>query len=149
LLQSTIGVGDAMVTMYPKRTQHPRLGIPSHGRPDQRPEQGEYFRSRGIGMDVTPGCFMCETPFRNAQALSIGNPYMNNVAAFVQCQAAGARVLAMFDRGARLDYRDFEPDRVQIKIGACDAHLVNLKALEELTTDGTITVERVAEAKTR
>lgn len=113
--------------------QHPREGIPKHGRPDQRPEGGgDYFRSRGVGMDHTPGCFVCG-----------GAPgFYSNIAAFVQCRAAGERVVAMFTQGARLDYREFEPDRIQVKIGACEEHLPNLRVLDQLA--GVITTEALA-----
>jgi hypothetical protein len=98
--------------------RHPRTGTPSHGKPDKRPDDngGEFFYPRGVGMDNSPGCFVCG-----------GDEGMYpNVAAFVQCKEAGERVVALFARGARLDYRDFEPDRVQVKIGACKAHEAGL-----------------------
>jgi hypothetical protein len=125
--------------VYPTLQAHPRRGIPSHGRSDKRPDGGgEFFRSRGIGRDETPGCFVCggDTCIRH------------NIAAFVRCQTAGQRVLRLFPpRRARLDYRDFEPDRVQVKIGACDAHLPNLETLHAATADGIITRERINAAR--
>lgn len=130
--QSTIGFGD----YYPKLQAHPRQGIPSHGKSDKRPEGGgEFFHSRGIGLDNVP-CFMCpgsETTLRD------------NIAAFVQCKAAGERVVEMFRKiaggGARLDYRNHEPDRVQVKVGACKKHRPNLDRLNELVgeSDGILT----------
>lgn len=115
--------------------KHPREGTPSHGREDTRPDVpgGEFFRPRGIGMDWTPGCFVCGG----------ANGLHKNIAAFVQCKAAGERVVAMFDQGARLDYRDFEPDRVQVKIGACDGDLAGLEHLAKLKV---ITRDEVAAA---
>lgn len=132
--KSPFGFGD----FYPELEPHPRQGIPSHGRPDTAPDGGgEFFRSRGIGTDVTPGCFVCG-----------GNKgAYNNIAAFVQCKEAGERVVAMFPQGAWLDYRESEPDRVQVKIGACDAHLPNLGKLHELTKDGVITAAHISEAQ--
>lgn len=132
VISSTIGFGD----LYPELVDHPRRGTPSHGRPDKQPEQGgEFFWPRGIGLDVTPGCFVGGGK----------NGLRNNIAAFVQCKAAGERVVAMFHRGARLDYRDYEPDRVQVKIGACKRHLLNLRRLDNLTRacGGIITAEVV------
>ena len=121
--KSTVGFGD----FYPELQDHPRRGIPSHGRPDEKPEGGgEFFCSRGIGLDNTPGCFVCGG----------GTGLYNNIAAFVQCKAAGERVVAMFKKGARLDYRDYEPDRVQVKVGACDNHKENLGVLSQLTSEG-------------
>ncbi len=55
----------------------------------------------------------------------------------------------MFPSGAQLDYRDYEPDRVQVKIGACDEHLGNLQRLDLATaTDGVINASQVEEART-
>lgn len=131
--KSSIGIGD----FYPELQSHPRRGILSHGRPDNRPENGgEYFHSRGLGIDLTPGCFVCG-----------GQKGMHdNIAAFVQCKAAGERVVGMFPQGARLDYREFEPDRVQVKIGACKEHVSNLTKLSQMTsTKGVITQDIIRE----
>src|SRR3989344_4039782 len=132
--KSPIGFGG----FYPELQAHPRRGIPSHGRPDKRPDtEGEFFRSRGIGLETTPGCFVCGGDKR----------LYNNIAAFVQCKEAGERAIAMFPQAARLDYRDFEPDRIQVKIGACDVHLPNLQKLDELTRNGVITNMHISEAR--
>ncbi|MDO8584524.1 MAG: hypothetical protein Q7R85_00155 [bacterium] len=121
ITKSPIGFGnDAEKTIYPELQPHPRRGTPSHGKPDKRPDgEGEFFWVRGIGLDQTPGCFVCGGP---------ENLY-NNIAAFVQCKAAGERVVAMFKSGARLDYRSYEPDRIQAKIGGCDQHKGSLDQL--------------------
>jgi len=138
VVKSKIGINGS----YPDLQAHPRRGIPKHGRPDKKPEGGgEFFHSRGIGLDRCT-CFVCGTHDRDGQ----GHYYLNNIAAFVQCKEAGERVVSMFTKGARLDYRDFEPDRVQVKIGACDKHKLNLQKLHELTQDGVITVSRINEA---
>jgi hypothetical protein len=86
--KSTIGFGD----FYPELQEHPRRGIPSHGRPDKKPEnEGEFFHSRGIGLDNCT-CFVCGTHDRDGK----GHTMLNNIAAFVQCKEAGERVVAMF-----------------------------------------------------
>ena len=96
---------------------------------DIRPGSGgEFFSSRGIGYD-TCACFICGATDRTGE----GYTFVNNIAAFVRTKEAGQRVVAMFKRGARLDYRAFEPNWIQVKIGACDKHLVNLQLLEVLT----------------
>lgn len=121
---------------YPRRVNHPRQGIPAHGRPDLRPENGgEFFRSRGIGSDWIDGCFVCGGAHK----------LYNNIAAFVQGKAAGERIHRMFAQGGRLDYREHSPDRVQYKLGACNQHLPKLRWLQELTreADGVITSEMV------
>ncbi len=133
--QSVIGVDSA----YPALQEHPRKGTPARGAEDKKPtDGGEFFHSRGIGRDSTPGCFICggEEGLRH------------NIAAFVQCKTAGERIVAMFKFGADLDYREYEPDRVQVKIGCCDDHLQQLQWLQELTRDkdGVITDNIIKEA---
>jgi hypothetical protein len=105
-----------------KRTSHPREGIAPHGRADKRPEGGgEYFRPRGIGKDYVD-CFVCTESHKHHELNA-------NIAAFVQCKESGERIVAMFERGAWLDYREREPDRIQVKVGACDEHRACLEAL--------------------
>lgn len=134
--KSAIGFGENCY--QPSLQDHPRRHIPSHGRPDERPAgDGEFFASRGIGLETTPGCFVCGGKSR----------LLNNIAAFVRTKEAGERVVTMFQTGAKLDYRDFEPDRVQIKVGACDAHLPNLYQLDHLVEDGILTEDKVKSAQ--
>lgn len=123
--KSAISVGNPATFL--ELTKHPREGIPAHGRPDTRPEGGgEFFQSRGIGLDITPGCFVCG----GKEAL------YTNISGFVRTKEAGERVVKMFNGvGAYLDFREHEPDRVQVKIGACDKHLGNLKLLEGIIKD--------------
>lgn len=138
--RSSIGITTPYGNVYPKLHPHPRHGIPAHGTSDRRPDGGgEYFSSRGIGMDTTPGCFVCG-----------GEPGLHhNIAAFVRTKEAGERVVSMFAHGARLDYRPHSPDRVQVKIGACHGHLHNLEHLDTLVEGGVIISEIIAQALTR
>ena len=139
---SPYGFGENSVR--PTLQPHPRQGIVAHGRPDKRPEQGgDFFNSRGIGLEWSLTCFCCGATCRDG---TTGEGYLNNIAAFVQCKAAGERVVAMFKRGARLDYREREPDRVQVKVGACDKHLPNLEHLNTDVRDGVITQEKIKTA---
>ena len=139
---ATIGIGSrGKATHYPKVQAHPRRGTPSHGCPDKQPEGGgEFFRSRGIGLDWC-SCFVCGANCDQSRAVP-------NIAAFVECKEAGERVVAMFARGAHLGYREREPDRVQVKIGACEGHGSNLEKLHELTkaAGGIITAAHIEEA---
>jgi len=135
--KSTIGFAG----FHPELQEHPRKGTPSHGKPDKRPEDGEFFSSRGIGLDDCT-CFVCGTHDRDG----LGHTMLNNISAFVQCKEAGERIVGMIQRGARLDYREHEPDYVQVKIGACDKHLPNLELLNKLCSDGVIKLERVTAA---
>jgi len=78
-----------------------------------------HFKSRGIGMDVCPGCFVCGGE----------ECMMTNVSAFVETKEDGEKIVSWFKQGAKLDYRDFEPSWIQVKIGACEKHLRNLEEI--------------------
>lgn len=81
-----------------------------------------HWTSRGIGLDSTPGCFVCGLDADK-------NPLLRNIAAFVR-KADEAAALACFERGARMAYFHGDRRAPQIKVGACDRHL---KALERLS----------------
>lgn len=100
------------------------------------------WHSRGVGMDGTPGCFVCGAEKRNQKPDT--NDYMNNVAAFVDSKEAGELAVVIIGQGARLDYRDRTPNRVQVKVGACDHHLAQLG---ELSRCWYINAERIAEVR--
>lgn len=149
LTKSPIGIGytdkngDQQIH-HPELQEHPRKGTPAHGKPDKRPEDGgDFFSSRGVGMDRTPGCFVCGG----------GESMRANISGYVLCKESGERVVAMFDQGARLDWREYEPDYVQVKIGACNQHKSNLQRLHDLTRKaggdgkGIITEEIIHTAK--
>lgn len=87
------------------------------------------FRPRGVGVDSVPCCFVCGDP-SECQA---GGALMANVAAFVENKASGHLIVSWFKDKARLDYRDFEPNWIQVKVGACTAHGEELKKLAEIT----------------
>lgn len=88
---------------------------------------GIHVHSRGIGMDVTNGCICCNLPRKpDGKALLV-----HNISFFVESKQDGEEVVSFFGgQGARLDYRDFEPNWIQAKVGACDAHKPILEALE-------------------
>jgi hypothetical protein len=96
----------------------------THCAGDERPENGEYLFLRysgSMGLDYTNGCFICGKS---------KNDYINNISGFVKCKASGERILRMSpNKGVKLDYREHEPDYVQIKIGACDNHKEDLGEL--------------------
>jgi hypothetical protein len=88
----------------------------------------EHYRPRGIGVGYAP-CFVCGVD---------GLTCPHDLAAFVDDKAAGERVVALFraEGGyAVLDYRDFEPNWVQVKVGACVAHVPQLERLYASTAD--------------
>ncbi len=82
------------------------------------------FRSRGIGSDQCPGCFVCggETGL------------MDNISAFVASKEEGEQIVAWFGGRARLDFRDYEPNWIQVKVGACATHRGNLEHLQRLVS---------------
>jgi hypothetical protein len=80
------------------------------------------WHPRGIGLDQTPGCLACpDSP----------DGLYGNLAAFVATKADGEAVVAMFAHGARLDWREYEPEWIQVKVGACHRHQVLLERLRE------------------
>ena len=101
-------------------------------------DDGVWFSPRGIGSDHTPGCFCCG-----------GEPGLySNIAGFVRSKEDGEKVVAMFETGVRLDFRDHEPNWIQVKIGACKDHHPNLEQLGRLTArEHVITPKKIADAK--
>ena len=84
--------------------------------------QSYHFASRGIGI-AWISCFVCG-----------GKPDMkSNLASFVNSKEDGEIITSWFSHGAVLDFREHEPNWIQVKIGACQGHLEALKKLEEKT----------------
>jgi hypothetical protein len=84
----------------------------------------EFYFPRGLGWGYGK-CFVCgET-----------TQIMDDMAAFVESKA-GERIVAMFRPDqARLDYREYEPNWVQVKICACKRHKESLQLLYDLTRE--------------
>ena len=91
------------------------------------------FASRGLGKSWDR-CFICaEEPL--GDGLGEGSAH-ENLAAFVPNRSEGEAIVAIFTElglTARLDFRDFEPNWVQVKLGACRAHQPNLRLLDRLS----------------
>lgn len=85
-------------------------------------------KPRPIGSDTTPGCYCCGGD----------EGLYSNISLFVSSKPDGEAVTALFDRGARLDYRYFEPLWIQVKIGACEAHFHNLEKLHALVSESNV-----------
>ena len=102
---------------------------------DEKQGKSIHFRSRGVGLDGCPGCFVCGATKRSADAI---NDYLHNIAAFVKSKEDGEAAVGWFSRdtsvvawgGARLDLRPSEPKWIQVKVGACDLHKPNLELLD-------------------
>jgi hypothetical protein len=94
------------------------------------------YRSRGMGLNWLP-CFVCGHGGEGkAQA---------DLAAFVGSKDEGEKVVEMFwaKKGhASLDYRGFEPNYVQVKVGACGVHRPNLEALHYATSEANGTISK-------
>lgn len=75
------------------------------------PEHPEYWRARGVGFGVGTCLVTGET--------DVGGP---DIAGFVSSREAGERVVALFGGRARLDYRDFEPNWIQVKVVVKEEH---------------------------
>jgi hypothetical protein len=94
--------------------------------------KGEFdFKCRGIGRDHIDKCFCChKKPDHYAP---------HNISGFVKSKEDGERIVEeVFDGYARLDYRDFEPNWIQVKVGTCDDCHPALEELERLTRGNTI-----------
>ena len=98
---------------------------------------------RGIGKGWIE-CFIC-----GHQALSDGlgeGSCHDELAAFVDSKEDGETVLEMFKRlglvGVVLDYRPYEPNWIQVKVGACALHRPNLNLLSVLASKDKSVTER-------
>lgn len=113
---------------HPQLQQHPRKGIPWHPwvQPDIRPEEGEYWKSRGIGYDLS---------------------------GFVKSKAAGERLREMVKKVLEkdepkswLDYREFEPEWIQFKFQKEEFDLEKLDKLSK-ENNGILTESILIECK--
>lgn len=75
---------------------------------------------RGIGVGWTCGCICCGG---NKERL------YHELSCYVPSRETGEVIVKLFSRGAYLDYSPQEPNRIQIKLGACDHHLGMLEQL--------------------
>ena len=80
------------------------------------------FAPRGIGCENL-SCFICgETGL------------LSNIAAFVSSKEEGEQIVSWFGlMRSYLDYRPYEPHRIQLKVGACKKHYPSLERLYEKT----------------
>jgi hypothetical protein len=97
---------------------------------DEKFGKSYRFASRGIGLDSGMSCFVCDCKFRDDKN---GSPLLNNIAGMVKSKEEGEIIASWFGGNARLDYRPTEPYWIQVKIGACDDHIENLRALDKIT----------------
>ncbi len=109
------------------------------------------FRPRGVGNNWTP-CFICgHKPQQKCQYDMAAFVDPNLITKFQALSTVDPIIdhpITTFfhenDIYAELDYRQHEPNRVQLKLGACGEHVPNLRLLEALCYgDGKITQFRL------
>ena len=112
------------------------------------------FGVRGVGLDMCPRCYVCDSKVRGPGK----NAYLNNISAFVKSKEEGEKVVEWFKgttenipahERARLDYRDFEPNWIQVKVGACDNHVHCLNDLARRCANnhGRIRIHDISESR--
>ncbi len=80
------------------------------------------WKVRGIGLEFNLPCFITKA--------GTSEPALKpNISGFVSSKKQGVRLVMMFDGLARLDYREYEPNWIQVKVGVIPQHE---KALVEL-----------------
>ena len=80
---------------------------------------GIILYGRGVGIESGRPCFIC------------GKECFPNFAAFVESKADGENIVKWIGQGARLDFRDYEPDWIQVKVYSCKEHRPLLSALHD------------------
>lgn len=93
-----------------------------------------YWSPRGIGYDSVP-CFVTK------QLKCDGRP---NISGFVSSREDGEKVVEIFGGYARLDYREREPNWIQVKVGVEKGHEEVLERLMVAVNDGILTPKRLA-----
>lgn len=93
----------------------------------------EYWSPRGLGSEWNLTCLVTGKEER----------LMPNISGFVRSKAAGERVVKMFDGRARLDWRESEPNWIQVKVGVIEEHKEVLVRLFDavMTCEGMLTPE--------
>jgi len=98
------------------------------------------YSVRGIGKDLCTCYITGENSNRDK--------YLHNLSGFVKSKEDGERIVEMFNGLAFLDYRENEPDWIQVKVGVVDTFLTNLEYLEILVKeDGFITKEKIEKSR--
>lgn len=99
--------------------KHPRFDIMCHGKKDVQPRDGgEYFGSRGIKPTKSGVCYKC------------GSDAGLQLISSVRCEESGKRVVAMFDEGATINFRESSPCSVTVSVCACKKHGYNLRLID-------------------
>lgn len=93
---------------------------------------GEFVKMqpRPIGTDTCPCCVFC------GDGKDSPSMYRRNISLFVHSKADGEKVVDWFKaddyNGAWLDFREYEPNYLQVKMGACSDHYQKLVQLSQI-----------------
>ena len=137
LKKSPFGYQHQGKTIYPRVETHPRRDLPSHGLIDAKPrEEAEYFRLDGpVSVTMGIGCAWCTALQHRFKGIS----------GWVQCDAAGERIRAMFRGRARVDYR--LADQPKVEVVSCGKHGARLQRLHRrILEDGGILTQTMVDA---
>jgi hypothetical protein len=98
-----------------------------------KPEVITYkFSPRGLGSSWQ-ACFICgEKPLGDGGGEGSTN---DDMASFVETKEDGEQIIDLFTAlgcTALLDYRDYEPNWIQVKLAVCRAHWPSLRLLKEI-----------------
>jgi len=93
-----------------------------------------YWSPRGIGMDSVP-CFVTK---------KMECDLRSNISGFVSSREDAQRVVNIFGGYARLDYREREPNWIQVKVGVEKEHSEVLDRLMVACNDAILTPKRLA-----
>ena len=83
---------------------------------------------RGVGKDMVKKCFVCGCDTPN---------FTHNISGFTSSKEVGEAIVKCFlPDSARVDFRENEPDWIQVKIGTCNEHVNSLFELHRLCRGG-------------
>lgn len=89
-----------------------------------------HFVNRGIGTESGLKCFVCGSEGE------VDQHYLANISAFVDSKQSGEQIVhECFNGLAYLDYREHEPEHIQVKVGACRKHISCLDELDKIVSD--------------
>lgn len=93
-----------------------------------------WWSPRGIGCDSVP-CFVTKQSKCDLRS---------NISGFVRSREDGKHVVEIFGGYARLDYRDYEPNWIQVKVGVEKEHKEVLDRLMVACSDNFLTPKKLA-----
>jgi hypothetical protein len=89
---------------------------------DVKPKNGEYFNTIKYVLEDASCCFICGREIKN----------WGNLSAYVKTHESGKRIAEMFNKEVLIDFKESEPNSVQVKVGTCAEHIYHLILLNKL-----------------